>query len=72
MLKPAIISVALLAATAAQAGYYDHLNPPPPTESEMLQRQLYEQRQEIEELRRAQPRCVQRALPNGQLYSYCE
>lgn len=78
-----ILSAALLAATTAQAGYYNTIpdghggytyaqpSGPDPYQQQ-LQRQLYMQQQEIENLRAAQPHCVNRAMDNGQLYTYCK
>lgn len=79
-----LIAAAILAATAAQAGYYDRVPngsdyhyTPSPEEREQAYRQQqlqmqYETEREIHRLRQSMPRCTEFALPNGRLASHCE
>jgi ClpP class serine protease len=79
-MRKLILSAALLTATAAQAGYLQRVPGSDghyyPSQAEIMQQQQERRHQEImqelEQQRRMIPHCVQRALPNGQLYSYCD
>jgi hypothetical protein len=76
-----ITAAAILAATAAQAGYFErvpsgseyHYEPSPQERQQMIQqRQHNEVMRELEYQRRHTPKCTEFALPNGQLASHCE